>query len=65
MPAGPICNPGEDAIIAALYPDEESRNVYFCHDDNGKIYYAENDVEFARNLSEVQKVNDELNAQYY
>ena len=65
LPAGPICNPGEDAIIAALYPDEESRNVYFCHDDNGKIYYAENDVEFARNLSEVQKVNDELNAQYY
>lgn len=65
LPAGPICNPGEDAIIAALYPDEESNNVYFCHDDNGKIYYAENDVEFARILSEVQKVNEELNAQYY
>ena len=64
LPAGPICNPGTDAIIAALYPDETSTYLYFCHDDNGKIYYANNDVEFARNVAEAEKVNEALDFQY-
>lgn len=65
LPAGPICNPGEQAIAAALYPDETIDALYFNHDDNGKIYYATNEVDFARNLGEANKINEELSAQYY
>lgn len=65
LPVGPICNPGEEAIAAALYPDETLNALYFNHDDNGKIYYASNEVDFARNLEEAKKVNEELSAQYY
>lgn len=39
LPAGPICNPGADAIEAALYP-EDTDYFYFYHDKNGKIYMA-------------------------
>ena len=39
LPAGPICNPGADAIEAALYPKDTSY-LYFYHDKNGKIYMA-------------------------
>lgn len=34
LPIGPICNPGEAAILAALYPNEEYINdgfLYFCN----------------------------------
>lgn len=65
LPSGPICNPGEEAIAAALYPDETLDALYFNHDDSGKIYYASNEVDFARNLEEAKKVNEELSAQYY
>lgn len=34
LPPGPICNPGEDAINAALYP-EESEYLFFVADGNG------------------------------
>ena len=43
LPAGPICNPGLEAIKAAIYPStsDDCRNAYyFCHDSNGKAYYA-------------------------
>lgn len=40
LPAGAICNPGMDAMIAALNPN--STNYYFfCHDSKGTAYYAE------------------------
>ncbi len=40
LPPGAICNPGENAIIAALEP-AESEYYYFCADLNtGEIYYA-------------------------
>lgn len=41
LPAGPICNPGKDAIEAALYP-KETDYLYFCHNFNGdgKLYLA-------------------------
>lgn len=41
LPAGPICNPGKDAIEAALYPSDTDY-LYFCHNFNGdgKIYLA-------------------------
>lgn len=39
IPPGPICNPGETAIKAALYPNE-TNYYFFCHDSNGEIYLA-------------------------
>ena len=39
LPAGPICNPGTEAIDAALNP-ANTDYYYFCHDARGKAYYA-------------------------
>ena len=36
LPEGPICNPGKEAIEAALYPDEtylDENYLYFCLGD--------------------------------
>lgn len=45
LPAGPICNPGQRAIDAALYPDEEYLEAgykFFCLEDpeTGKLYFT-------------------------
>ncbi len=47
LPPGPICNPGIDAIEAALYPSDTSY-YYFQHDSSGKIYLAKTQQEFER-----------------
>ena len=52
LPAGSICNPGEDAIRAALYPDE-SDYYYFQHDKKGNIYLARTNAEHNRYRSEI------------
>lgn len=39
LPIGPICNPGGDAIYAALHPDDTDL-YYFCHDPDGNMYTA-------------------------
>ena len=39
LPPGPICNPGAEAIEAALHPAETPYR-YFLTDDKGKMYYA-------------------------
>ncbi len=39
LPPGPICNPGMDAIMAAIYPNDTSY-LYFCHAKDGTPYYA-------------------------
>ena len=41
LPPGPICNPGEDAIQAALNP-KDTNYLYFCHAKDGTAYYATN-----------------------
>lgn len=41
-PIAPICNPGMNAIKAALNPDpKSSKLLYFCHDLKGNMYTAE------------------------
>ncbi len=54
LPVGPICNPGEDAIIAALRP-EDTDYYYFLHDSDGDLHpassAAEHDANKARYLS--------------
>lgn len=58
LPAGPICNPGVDAIEAALNPDD-TNYYYFCHNNKGKIYLAETYSEFQANWSQVLRDNEE------
>lgn len=48
LPAGPICNPGLDAIKAALYP-EDTGYYYFLTDKEGNFYYAKTLREHNRN----------------
>lgn len=45
LPAGPICNPGIDAIEAALNPDD-SDAYFFFHDAEGNLYTAKTNSEF-------------------
>lgn len=39
LPVGPICNPGEDCIRAALYP-EETDAYYFCLSKSGEHIFS-------------------------
>ncbi|MDE6111381.1 MAG: endolytic transglycosylase MltG, partial [Eubacterium sp.] len=45
LPEGPICNPGLDAIEAALYP-ADSNDYYFFHDTKRELYTAATYSEF-------------------
>ncbi|ADU22447.1 endolytic transglycosylase MltG [Ruminococcus albus] len=50
LPAGPICNPGMDAIKAVLDP-AETNYYYFCNDlETGETFYAETLDEHEKNL---------------
>lgn len=53
LPAGPICNPSLDAILAAIEP-YETNYYFFCHDtiENGSTpYYAATIADHEYNLS--------------
>lgn len=58
LPAGAICNPGADAIEAALNPETTSY-YFFRHDKNGKIYMAETISQHDANGRIVNQVNAE------
>ena len=49
LTVGPICNPGLDAIDAALNP-KDTDYYYFCHSNDGNSYYAKTDAEHQQNL---------------
>ncbi len=49
LPPGPICNPGAEAIDAALNPAKTSY-YYFCHSKDGKAYYAKTNAQHEANL---------------
>ncbi|MBQ5969922.1 MAG: endolytic transglycosylase MltG [Clostridia bacterium] len=49
LPPGPICSPGLDAIDAALNPNETDY-YYFCHDEDGNVYYAKTYEEHLVNM---------------
>lgn len=61
LPAGPVSNPGIEAIKAALYPDEEYLNVYyfFVTDPNGKYYYGRTLAEHEANCAVAFSVKKE------
>lgn len=48
LPVGAITNPGEDAIYAALFP-EDTDYYYFRHDVEGGVYYAETFAQHEQN----------------
>ena len=52
LPPGPICNPGMEAIKAALMP-YSSTYYYFCHDKDGNAYYASTIYEHESNLENI------------
>ena len=54
LPVGPICNPGLDAIEAALYPSENDY-LFFVADKNGKVYYTKNDAEHTAKVKELKE----------
>ena len=56
LPIGAICNPGDDAIKAALNPNE-TKYYFFAHDNNNKIYLAANESDHNNNLREINEVN--------
>lgn len=58
LPVGSICNPGDDAIKAALYP-EKTDYYFFAHDVNKKLYLARNDSERRSNNLAILNANSE------
>lgn len=63
LPIGPICNPGDKAIQAALYPDEtylEEGYLYFCNMDVNTT----TSLVFAKTYEEHQQ-NVEMYSQYW
>lgn len=53
------CNPGMDAINAALNP-EQTDYFYFATDKAGKYYYAKTIAEHQKNWNAIKKVNAAL-----
>lgn len=49
LPVGPICNPGEDAIYAALHPADTDA-YFFFHDKEGEMYTAKTNSEFKEKI---------------
>ncbi|MBU2259372.1 endolytic transglycosylase MltG, partial [Patescibacteria group bacterium] len=54
LPPGPIANPGEQSIRAALFP-EESPYLYYLHGSDGQIHYAKTNEEHNLNKFEYIK----------
>ncbi len=56
LPAGPVCSPGKNAILAALYPDEDMMRagyLYFCSKapESGELCFAVTYQEHQLNVS--------------
>lgn len=56
LPAGAICNPGEAAIEAALFP-ENSQYYFFAHDNKRNIYMSETMEQHDANLRKIAQLN--------
>lgn len=53
LPPGPICNPGEGSIVAALYPDSSSKALYFVARGDGSHIFS---LTLREHLAAVKKV---------
>ena len=59
LPIGPICNPGMDAIEAAIHP-ADTDYYFFVSDDAGNYYFAATDAEHEANKRKAAQVNEQL-----
>lgn len=55
LPPGPICNPGERAIIASVYPKESQFLFYLNRQDTGETIFSRNYNEHIRNKNKYLK----------
>jgi len=55
LPPGPICSPGEGAILAALYPDTTSTALYFVARGDGGHVFSETLREHLAAVKEARK----------
>ena len=55
LPPGPICNPGEDAIYAALYPDSTDY-IYFVSRRDGTHIFSKTIQEHHKAIAMVKKI---------
>lgn len=67
LPCGAICNPGTDAIAAALDPMEpgDGLSYYFVSNDVGKTYYARSESVHEQNKKKVELDNAAIEAGTY
>lgn len=61
LPIAPICNPGMDAIEAAIHP-ADTDYYYFVSDDAGTYYFAVTLAEHEANINKAAQVNKTLKA---
>ena len=54
LPVGAICNPGLEALHAALYP-EETKYLYFVADVDGHSLFAETNAQHEKNKATVKQ----------
>ncbi len=54
LPAGPICNPGKDALVAVLHP-EKSSYLYFVSKNNGRHQFSTNLRDHNRAVNRYQR----------
>ena len=61
LPPGPICNPGIEAINAALYPDS-TNYLYFLTMANGETVFARTAAEHNNNIAKSNRIAAEKKA---
>ena len=54
LPSKPICNPGLVSIKAAINP-KNSSYLFYLHDDDGQVHYAEDFSEHRSNIAHYLK----------
>lgn len=62
LPVGPICNPGMDAIEAAIHP-ADTNYYYFVSDDAGTYYFPATLEEHEANIRKANQVNEQLKSE--
>lgn len=58
LPPGPICNPGYDAMLAAVSPSEHDYYYYVANADGSAHIYAKTQEEQTANINKVQAEKD-------
>ena len=70
LPAGPICNPSMDAVMAALYPDEDyvkDQYLYFCSTDpnSGALHFSRTLEEHEKRYQRMYLLTTSLKGEIY